>query len=47
MWTVLTCIRDDHDLRLVGLAALVCILAAATALSFYRSSLREGGRAAS
>ena len=33
MYTVLNCIVTEHDLRLVGLAAVICALASFTAIS--------------
>jgi signal transduction histidine kinase/NO-binding membrane sensor protein with MHYT domain/ActR/RegA family two-component response regulator len=39
MYAVLTCLRDDHDLRLVALAAIVCIVSAVTAFGTYRRAL--------
>lgn len=44
MFTVLACIRDDHDLRLVVLAAIICVLACVTALRFQRRVEVEEGR---
>lgn len=36
MLTVLSCILDQHDRGLVLLAAIVCVIAAVTAMRFYR-----------
>ena len=43
MFTVLTCIRQEHDLRFVALAALICVVAAVSTFGFYR---RARGRLA-
>ena len=43
MFDILFCIRDDHDLRLVALAAAVCLLSTATAVLMLRqSSVSQG-----
>ncbi len=44
MFTVLACIRDDHDLRLVLLAAVICGLASATAMRFHCRTGAEDDR---
>lgn len=44
MLTVYNCIVEEHDLRLVLLAALVCMLASITAMNLLRQVLRSGGR---
>ena len=41
MFTVLTCIRQEHDLRFVALAALICVVAATSAFGFYRAARRS------
>ncbi|HEX3408194.1 MAG TPA: MHYT domain-containing protein [Caulobacteraceae bacterium] len=41
MFTVLTCIRQEHDLRFVVLAALICVVAAVSAFGFYRAARRS------
>ncbi len=45
MLTVLNCIVYEHDLRLVGLAVVVCALATFTAISLLHHTLRSEGRA--
>ena len=40
MFQILTCVRDDHDWRLVVVAALICGLASAAAFSFHKLSLK-------
>ena len=47
MFRVLTCLTTEHDLRLVGLAGLVCFLASFAAISlFHRAGAAHGrGRA--
>src|SRR6267143_3582576 len=47
MFRVLTCLATEHDLRLVGLAGLVCFLASFAAISlFHRAGAAHGrGRA--
>ena len=41
MFTVLYCIRQEHDLRFVALAALICVVAAGSAFGFYRAARRS------
>jgi len=41
VFTVLTCIRQEHDLRFVVLAALICVVAAISAFGFYRAARRS------
>jgi PAS domain S-box-containing protein len=41
---VLTCLAIDHDLRLVGFAALICMTSALTAVRLYARSLHGRGR---
>src|ERR1700730_1704987 len=43
MFTVYTCITSQHDLRLVGLAAVICALASFTAISLLRHVRRSNG----
>ncbi len=43
MFDILLCIRDDHDLRLVALAAAVCLLSTITAVLMLRQSNRSRG----
>jgi NO-binding membrane sensor protein with MHYT domain len=43
MYRVYTCLTVEHDLRLVALAALVCILATFTGLTLYRRALARSG----
>ncbi|HEX3916040.1 MAG TPA: hypothetical protein VHW60_01795 [Caulobacteraceae bacterium] len=43
MFTVLARIHEEHDLRLVLLAALICVTAAACACGFYRRARRSSG----
>jgi diguanylate cyclase len=45
MLTVLNCIVYEHDLRLVGLAVVVCALATFTAISLLHHMRRSEGRA--
>jgi len=45
MFSVLTCIAVDHDLRLVVLAALVCATACAAGFGFHLRSLHATGAA--
>ncbi|HEY1751993.1 MAG TPA: MHYT domain-containing protein [Caulobacteraceae bacterium] len=40
MFTVLNCIRQEHDLRFVALAALICLVAAVSAFGFFRHARR-------
>ena len=44
MLTVLNCIAFEHDLRLVGLAAIICALAAFTAISLLHHVRRSAGQ---
>ncbi|MDZ3833611.1 MAG: EAL domain-containing protein [Sphingopyxis sp.] len=46
MFDILYCIRDEHDMRLVFLAAAVCLLSAMTAVLMLRQSGRARARAA-
>jgi len=41
MFTVLACIHDQHDLRLVALAALICVLAVVSAFGFFRRAMHS------
>ena len=43
MFTVLTCIQQQHDLRLVLLAAIICLASAFTAFAGYRRAMRGVG----
>ncbi|MGP0092333.1 MAG: EAL domain-containing protein [Xanthobacteraceae bacterium] len=43
MFTVYSCITNQHDLRLVGLAAVICALASFTAISLLRHVRRSDG----
>ena len=43
MFAVLTCIVVQHDLRLVVLAALICVTASGTAFGFHLRSLKTAG----
>jgi signal transduction histidine kinase/ActR/RegA family two-component response regulator len=43
VFTVLACIPQEHDLRLVLLAALICVTAVAAACGFYRRARRSSG----
>src|ERR1700731_220570 len=43
MFTVYTCITNQHDLRLVGLAAVICALASFTAISLLQHVRRSNG----
>ncbi|MDB5432593.1 MAG: hypothetical protein JWP35_3709 [Caulobacter sp.] len=43
MFTVLTCLYRDHDYRLVGLAAAVCLISAWTCLSAHRRAQAASG----
>jgi len=45
MFSVLSCITTDHDLRLVVLAALVCASGCAAAFGFHLRSLQAAGSA--
>src|SRR4029077_15574898 len=44
MLTVLNCIAYEHDLRLVGLAVVVCALATFTAISLLHHMQRSTGK---
>jgi diguanylate cyclase len=44
MLTVYNCIANEHDLRLVGLAAAICALASFTAVSLLHHVRRSSGR---
>ncbi|MBB3980819.1 diguanylate cyclase (GGDEF)-like protein/PAS domain S-box-containing protein [Sphingobium fontiphilum] len=46
MLDILWCIRDDHDIRLVLLAAAVCLLSTMTAVLMLRQANRATGQAA-
>ncbi|HEX4710738.1 ATP-binding protein [Phenylobacterium sp.] len=43
MFAVLTCIFVQHDLRLVAVAALICVIASSTAFGFHLRSLKAQG----
>jgi len=43
VFAVLTCIFVQHDLRLVAIAALVCVIAASTAFGFHARGLKASG----
>jgi len=43
MFAVLSCIFVQHDLRLVALAALICVIASSTAFGFHARGLRASG----
>jgi diguanylate cyclase (GGDEF)-like protein/PAS domain S-box-containing protein len=43
MFKIYTCIAYAHDLRLVGLAALVCVLASFAAINLLRHAQKAGG----
>ncbi|HEY3796809.1 MAG TPA: MHYT domain-containing protein [Caulobacteraceae bacterium] len=43
MFTVLACIHQEHDLRLVALAALICVIAVFSAFGFFHRALRSSG----
>jgi methyl-accepting chemotaxis protein len=45
MYKVYFCLAVEHDLRLVALAALVCLLATFTGLTLYRRALARSGSA--
>src|SRR5689334_12506512 len=45
MYQVLNCLGYEHDLRLVALAGLVCLLACATAVSLFHRARASQGRA--
>jgi signal transduction histidine kinase/NO-binding membrane sensor protein with MHYT domain/ActR/RegA family two-component response regulator len=42
VYTVLTCIGQEHDLRFVALAAVICVVAAVSAFGFFRRA--QGSR---
>src|SRR3954463_1165699 len=44
MLRIYDCIATAHDLRLVGLAAVVCILASYTAINLLRHAAKSHGR---
>ena len=44
MLTVYNCIVTEHELRLVGLAAVICALASFTAISLLHHVRRSSGR---
>ncbi|MDQ0473254.1 bifunctional diguanylate cyclase/phosphodiesterase [Labrys wisconsinensis] len=44
MFKVFTCVTEQHDLRLVALAALVCALSSFTAVTLLHHVRRSGGR---
>ncbi|HEV7384270.1 MAG TPA: MHYT domain-containing protein, partial [Phenylobacterium sp.] len=43
MFAVLTCIFVQHDLRLVAVAAAICVVASSTAFGFHARGLRADG----
>jgi diguanylate cyclase (GGDEF)-like protein len=43
MFRVLTCLTSEHDLRLVALAAAMCVMSAFTAFSIYSQAVDNGG----
>ena len=43
MFAVLTCIFAQHDLRLVAVAAFICIVAASTAFGFHARAIKSFG----
>jgi diguanylate cyclase (GGDEF)-like protein/PAS domain S-box-containing protein len=45
MFKIYSCIAYAHDLRLVGLAALVCVLASFAAINLLRHAQKSSGRA--
>jgi diguanylate cyclase (GGDEF)-like protein/PAS domain S-box-containing protein len=45
MFKIYTCIAYAHDLRLVGLAALVCVLASFAAINLLRHAQKSSGQA--
>jgi diguanylate cyclase (GGDEF)-like protein/PAS domain S-box-containing protein len=45
MFKIYTCIAYAHDLRLVGLAALVCVLASFAAINLLRHARKSSGQA--
>ena len=44
MFTVIGCLTGQHDLRLVGLAAFICVVACFTSLSILARAQARGGR---
>jgi diguanylate cyclase (GGDEF)-like protein/PAS domain S-box-containing protein len=44
MFRVMTCLTDEHDLRLVALAGLVCFLASCSAVSLLHRAVSAQGR---
>ena len=44
MFTVLTCIADQHDRRLLLVALVICVVSAATGLSIYARAVRRARR---
>jgi diguanylate cyclase len=44
MLKVYNCIATEHDLRLVGLAAFICVLASVTAINLLRHARKSKGR---
>jgi NO-binding membrane sensor protein with MHYT domain len=44
MLKIYNCIATAHDLRLVGLAALVCVLASFAAINLLRHARKSHGR---
>ncbi len=44
MFTVIGCLTQQHDLRLVGLAAFICVVACFTSLSILARAQTRGGR---
>ncbi|MDB5439134.1 MAG: hypothetical protein JWM33_1561, partial [Caulobacteraceae bacterium] len=43
MFAVLTCLHEQHDLRLVVVAGLICLIASTTAFGFHKRSLAVHG----
>ncbi|WP_372782788.1 ATP-binding protein [Phenylobacterium sp.] len=43
MFAVLTCIFVQHDLRLVAIAALICVIASGTAFGFHSRAIKTSG----
>jgi signal transduction histidine kinase/AmiR/NasT family two-component response regulator len=43
VFAVLTCIFVQHDLRLVAVAAMICVIASSTAFGFHARGLRASG----
>src|ERR1700738_2506380 len=44
MLKIYNCIATDHDLKLVALAALICVLASFAAINLLRHARKSGGR---